>query len=354
MNRRDFIKSGVAIGVAGALARSGSLFAQDLPPLSPVGISSAGMGNNRSGMGVRPALSEDIIAYIDYCRSLGAGGIHFGSPGGDLRAVRQRLDDLGMWYEGNARAPRSLSESTDEFEQSLRDTLTLGGNVVRFVSPSPRGSSGRRYEAFTSMEQYQAWKSEADAVVLKCLPIAERLGVKIALENHKDRLVDEHVEFLSKVSSEYLGALVDPGNNLSLLEMPEETCTKLAPYVLMVSMKEMGVAQYEEGFLLSEVQMGAGATDQLALWNILKAGNPQLRFSAEMITRDPLKVPVLTESYWASMPETNASRLAKHMQWVRENATKLPYVDHLSPEEQLQAEEDNNRQAIEWGRIHLV
>lgn len=351
MTRRQFIKSGIAVGVASTYGRH--LFAQDLPAISPVGISSAGMGNNRNGMGVRPALGDDPIAFIEYCRSLGAGGVQF-SPSGDLAALRRRLDELGMWFEGNARPPRSLSESTDGFEQSLRDTLAMGGNVVRFVSRMPEEATGRRYESFSSREVFEAWRDEANAIVMKCLPIAERMGVKIALENHKDRSVDEHVDFLKKASSEYLGALVDPGNNLSLIELPEETCTKLAPYVLMVSMKEMGVAPYEDGFLLSEVRMGEGATDQLALWNILKAGNPDLKFAAEMITRDPLKVPCLTQSYWASMPEYSAERLAKHMQWVKDHATELPYVDHLSAAEQVQAEEDNNRNVIEWGRVHLA
>ena len=50
--------------------------------------------------------------------------------------------------------------------------------------------------------------------MLRCLPIAERLGVKLALEKHKDRLVDEHAEFIRAASSEYLDALVDQGNNL--------------------------------------------------------------------------------------------------------------------------------------------
>lgn len=351
ITRRDFMLSSAAIGAASLLGKD--LFAQQLPPISPVGISSAGMGSHRNGLGVRPGLGDDALAFVNYCRSLGAGGVQF-RPTGDLKVLRQRLDDLGMWFEGNARAPRSLNESTDGFEQSLRDTIAMGGDVVRYVSPMPESGTSRRYETFTSLAEFNAWRDEANAVVMKCLPIAERLGVKIALENHKDRTVDEHVDFLSSASSEYLGALVDPGNNISLLEQPVETCTKLAPYVLMASMKEMGVAQYEEGLLLSEIGIGAGATNQLALWNILKSANPNLKFAIEFITRDPLKVPCLTKDYWASMPETSAVKLATHMQWVRENATELPYVDHLPPEQLLQLEEDNNRSVIEWGRTNLV
>ena len=183
-----------------------------------------------------------------------------------------------------------------------------------------------RYESFASLEDFNAWRDEANAIVLRCLPIAERLGVKLALENHKDRLVDEHVEFIRATSSEYLGALVEPGNNLSMLESPDAVCRKLAPYVLSVSMKDMAVAPYEEGFLLSEVRFGNGVTDQKALWEILKQGNPQLNFLQELITLDPLLVPCLTTDYWSSLPERRADELAGHMQWVRSSASELPYV----------------------------
>lgn len=343
--------NGAAAGLAGLLGDR--VLAQALPPASPMGIASAAMGMHRDGLGVAAALGDDLLAYIDYCRSLGAGGLQF-TAAGDLKKLRSRMEELGMWYEGNARAPGSLSQGTDEFEASMRDTAEMGGEVARYVSRRPPGSTGRRYSSFTSLEDFKAWREEANAIVLKCLPIAERYGVKLALENHKDRLVDEHVDFIRRTSSEYLGALVDPGNNLSMLESPEETCTRLAPYVLSVSMKDMGVAPYEDGFLLSEVRFGSGVTDQKKLWEILKSGKPQLNCLQEIITRDPLKVPCLTAGYWSSLPERPATDLAQHMEWVRANASDLPYVSHLSPEEQLQAEEDNNVDTLEWGRRNIA
>jgi len=349
--RREFLQSGAAAGIVGWFGEAA--LAQPLPPLSPIGIASSAMGNHMDGMGVAAPLRADSMAYIDYCRSLGAGGLQF-SPVGDLKKLRARMEHLGMWFEGNGRAPGSLAESTDEFEKSLRDTKAMGGSVVRYVSRRPVDTSGRRYESFKSLAEFNAWRDDANAIVLKCLPIAERVGVKLALENHKDRLVDEHVDFIRRTSSEYLGALVDPGNNLSMLESPEEVCTKLAPYVLSSSMKDMAVAPYADGFLLSEVKFGTGVTDQKALWEILKAGNPKLNCLAELITRDPLQVPCLTPGYWSSLPERSAANLAAFMQWVRANASELPYVDHLSPQEQLQAEEDNNRAVLDWGRENIA
>lgn len=349
-SRRQFLLAGAALSIArwGGAEASGPM-----PPRSPMGIASTAMREHLDGLQVARPMRQDSMAYVEYCRSLGAGGLQF-TPQGDLKALRRRMEQLDMWFEGEARLPRSSIDGFERFEQSLRDTKAMGGKVVRAVSPPPKDSSGRRYESFTSGEQYRAWQEEANAVVLRCLPIAERIGVKIALENHKDRLVDEHVEFLRSTSSEYLGALVDPGNNMSMLQDPTEVCTKLAPYVLSCSMKDMGVALYEDGFLLSEVRFDTGVTKQKALWAILKAGNPQLNCLHELITRDPLRVPYLKPDYWASLPTCSAAQLAAHREWVKAHASELPYVSQLSPQERLQAEEDNNRSTLDWGRVNIA
>ena len=267
-----------------------------------------------------------------------------------LNRLRRRLEELGMFFEGNARLPATLSEDTAAFEKSLLDTKAAGGTVARTVSRAPQGSSGRRYEFFKSYAEFKAWQDNANAIVLKCLPIAERVGVKLALENHKDRQVADHAEFLRKTSSEYLGSLIDPGNNMSLLETPEETVNALAPFVLATSLKDMGVAPYQDGFLLSEVVFGTGATDQAALFRIMRKVNPKVNMVEELITRDPLKIPCFTDAYWAGFPAKDQKRMDATLAWVKAKQTKLPYVDQLTVEERFKVEEDNHRKTIDWGR----
>ena len=77
-----------------------------------------------------------------------------------------------------------------------------------------------------------------------CVPIADKVGIPLAMENHKDRVVDEEVEVLKKYSSANFGALVDFGNNISMCDDPVDVVTKLAPYVKSCHMKNMGVQNY--------------------------------------------------------------------------------------------------------------
>lgn len=350
--RRQFLAGGLlAMVAAGGFER---LAAQGLlPAKSPIGLAGAANGRHSGGLaGLFEALRDRPVAYVEYCRSIGAGGIQAGITT-DLPQVRAKLDELGMYYEGNAALPRSLDESTEAFERSITSAKALGATLVRTVSRAPQGTSGRRYEGFTSRQQYVEWLRTADAIVEKCLPIAERHGIVLALENHKDRTVDEHVGFLQRIGSEYLGALIDPGNNMSFMERPEETVARLAPYVKATSLKDMGVAPYEQGFLLSEVRFGTGMTDQKALFHLMRGHNPRLNAVAELITRDPLKVPVLTDDYYRSFPESHRDRRDGWLAMVREQAAVLPYPSQLSQSEQLLLEESNNRSTFEWGLANL-
>jgi sugar phosphate isomerase/epimerase len=350
--RREFLAGVAAVGWSAAFA---DLRAQNaLPPKSPIGIGSAAMGaHNRGVPGVFEGLRSSPVRYVEYCRMLGAGGIQAGFTT-ELTEIRRKLDELEMYYEGNAALPSEIDGDTEPFEQSILAAKALGATCVRAVSRSLPGGTGRRYETYTSYAQYQEWERTANAIVERVLPIAEKHRMAIALENHKDRAAEDHAAFLKRVSSEWLGSLIDPGNNMSFMESPEHTVTLLAPYAKAVSLKDMGVAPYDEGFLLSEVVFGTGCTDQKALFAIARTFNPRIQATEELITRDPLRVPVLTDDYYRSFPADMRARRDNWMAMVRERQTELPIVSTLSPAELLKAEADNHRATLAWGLKNLT
>ena len=66
----------------------------------------------------------------------------------------------------------------------------------------------------------------------------------------------------------------------------------------------MGVEEYRDGFLLSEVPLGAGVLDLAPRrQGSLRTARPEIRLNLEMITRDPLKVPCLSDGYWTTFPD---------------------------------------------------
>jgi hypothetical protein len=78
--------------------------------------------------------------------------------------------------------------------------------------------NGRRYEEFSDLPKWKEFANHWQQVLLQAEPMLKQHKLTIGLENHKEWLADELAGMLKKVSSPYLGACVDFGNNLALLE----------------------------------------------------------------------------------------------------------------------------------------
>ncbi len=278
---------------------------------------------------------RDTYEFLERCHSLGAAGIQ--APiNGDLGKIRARAEQFGMYVE--AMVPLPHDGDTSAFEQSLKDAETVGAVALRSACLGTR-----RYETFSSLADWQAFVARSNASVEAALPILEKYKIPLGLENHKDWTADEMVTLLKRHSSEYLGACLDFGNNISLLDDPMDVVEKLAPYAVSTHLKNMGVASYADGFLLSEVLLGDGFLDLPRMISLVRQSRPNTRFSLEMISRDPLKVPCLTDKYWVTFPDRNGLYLARTLKLVQKEqaAQSLPHVSQLSHEEQLRIEEEN-------------
>jgi hypothetical protein len=121
----------------------------------------------------------------------------------------------------------------------------------------------------------------------------------------------------------------------------------------------MAVEPWDDGFLLSEVQLGDGLLDLKAMVDALRRKDPNIMFNLEMITREPLKIPVYTEKYWATFDDPRSPLpghdLAKTLNLVRKNPPKkpVPHTTGLSPEAALKLEDDNNSESRDYARKNL-
>jgi hypothetical protein len=104
--------------------------------------------------------------------------------------------------------------------------------------------------------------------------------------------------------------------------------------------------------------MGDGFLDLKGMVQTLRKKDPNMIFDLEMITRDPLKIPVYTTKYWGSFEDPSSplpgKDLAKVLAQVRKNKKPLPTMAGLTPEQQLKAEDDNNNQCIAWAKQNLA
>src|SRR5258706_11448273 len=219
--------------------------------------------------------------------------------------------------------------------------------------------TARRYEQFDSSDAFRKSFEQNQKTIALAEPILRKRRIRLAIENHKGWRAAEQAAWLKRLGSEWVGVCYDFGNNVSLCEDPTDTLRILAPYTVFCHIKDMGVEMYEDGFLLSEVVFGQGIVDLRKTVATLREKDPNMLFCLEMITRDPLKVPVFTSKYWASFDDSYSPLpgrdLARVLEIVRKNPPKspLPRMTGLSGEAQVRAEDDYNQQCIDWARKNL-
>jgi sugar phosphate isomerase/epimerase len=294
-----------------------------------------------------PRTAHDLL---EQAHAVGAGGIQIPLTSFEpdyLRKVRQRAEEWGMYLEVTTSLP---GPDTTQFEKTLQAAKEVGAECIRTVC-----LSGRRYETFNSLDQWKTFVADSMQKIERALPIANRLKMPVGIENHKDWTAEDFVAILKKYSSEYLGACIDFGNNVALLDDPMDVVQSLAPYVINTHIKDMGVEEYEDGFLLSEVPLGTGICDLKSMIAIVRKVRPNVKFSMDFLTRDPLKITCLTEKYWLTFPERNGKYLARSLAMVRKNkpAKPLPRLTGLDREAQLRMERENVAQSIAYARDQL-
>jgi 3-oxoisoapionate decarboxylase len=283
-----------------------------------------------------PDTGEETVDILERCHSFGATGVQSAIQG-DPHSLRRRAEELGMWVEAMVSV---RNQTTEALEQSILRAKQAGATLARDGL-----LGGRRYESFPDRNAWTEWVSLSLEKLSAAIPIFEKHKFTLALENHKDWTTEEFVSLFQKYSSEFFGACLDFGNNISLLEDPMETITTVAPFVKATHVKDMAIAPDPEGFLLSEVPLGQGFLDLPRAFAVLQSANPSLRFSLEMITRDPLRVPCLTDHYWDTFPHRNEISLARTLRLLEENRNAPPLPTPESDEAQHEREEISNIQA---------
>lgn len=352
-NRREILLWGGALGLGiGSVGTASQSRGRSRLGICTDSYALRGRANRNTGEGEERF--TEPLKFLTYCHDLRAGGVQVGIGRRDeayARQLRRQAEEWGMFLEGTAGLPREQAD-LERFEAEVVTAKNAGAAVIRVVLPSK--GSGRRYEAYKSVEEFRQTRDRGRQMLELAEPVMARHRIRLALENHKDERVSEKLETLKRISSEYVGLCVDTGNDIAFLEDPTEVVEVYAPWAFSVHLKDMAVQEYEDGFLLAEVPLGEGILDLPKVVQVLRSRRPEVQFSLEMMTRDPLKVPCLTEPYWAAMGDIPGSYLARTLKMVRARGKQpLPRVTHLPMSEQFVMEDANVTKCLAYAREHL-
>jgi len=291
------------------------------------------------------------LTFLEHCHELGGGGMQV--PLGVLEPaecsrLREKAAAYGMFIEGIV-SPPFADDDIERFRAEIVTASRVGTRAVRTVI-----IPGRRYERFRTRQEFDEFVQRGRQALERAKPIVERYQVRLAVENHKDQRLDERLALLKALGSPFIGACVDTGNSLALLENPLTVVRALAPYAFSVHLKDQAVQECADGFLLADVALGDGFLELERMIDILRRAQPEIQFSLETITRDPLRVPCLAETYWLTFPDVPACDLALTLNLIRTHASdRLPSVGELPLIEQAAIEHETVVKSLDYARTHL-
>jgi sugar phosphate isomerase/epimerase len=354
LSRREAIASGASVAALLAAPASTSLLRREGARAGCLGLVIHSFSVRTAQDRARPRANHlsDPLVFLDYARSLGADGVQVGlgdRTDVEAAAIRERAAALSMYLEGIVSLPRDTS-AVPRFEAEVRTASRAGAGVVRTVL-----MSGRRYESFETATEFRRFVAASSQALARAVPVAARHGIRLAVENHKDLRTDELVSLLEKLGVDHVGVCLDTGNSIALLEQPMDVIEALAPWTVTTHLKDISLEDDREGFSMAEVPFGTGILDLRRVVQAVRSARPSTRFNVEMITRDPLRVPCLTEKYFATFPELPARQLARALALVRRHtqAQRLPRPSLLADSEQLRVEEENVRKCLAFARDRL-
>jgi len=350
VTRRDFITSVAALALSPPLA-----LAKDSP--CTLGIATTSIGIRRSWLRKRAAGSGpalDAEAFLDLCHEFGTDGAQMdysmltSQDAGYLGRVREGVERRRMFVE--LIVDNGALEDLELLERIGQAAEALGVTRLR-VACLP----GRRYEDFHDRKSWDDFAGRWRGALPRTEPVLRRHKLALGVENHKDWLTDELVDILRRIGSPHVGACVDFGNNLALLEDPLETVEKLAPYAVTTHVKDNVMAPSPAGFSLGDVALGEGVLPLERMVGVLRRHRPDIHLVLEVITRDPLTVPYREDHYWITRERRDEAAVARFEKaFLRQKpAAPRARISELGDEAALAAENENLRRSVIYARKRL-
>ena len=293
--------------------------------------------------------------FIEHCHNLGFGVVETRLTSTDPAAIRQMRARLETWQMRaivDVPLPRTDAD-LPAYEANVKAAADAGAVSMHTAMTQ------RRYEQFDTLEAFRRDFERCQATIARAEPVLRKHRMRLGIENHKGWRSAEQAAWLRRVSSEWVGVHFDFGNNIALCEDPNDTLHNLLPFVFACHLKDMAVEPYDDGFLLSEVPLGEGFLDLPGMVAAVRAKDGKTPFDLEMITREPLKIPVYTGKYWATFDDSFSPLpgrdLAHTLDLVRRHKPKepLPRTAGLDTAAFVRLEDDCVRKSIDYARARL-
>ena len=217
-----------------------------------------------------------------------------------------------------------LSLSVEETRAHLEKSQRAGAKVVRFILSGILCGDRRGFPG--------GWSAHLDALAARLreiLPIAQDLGLSLALENHQDATTEDFLRlYEASGKSPAFGVCLDAGNPLAVGQSPVEAAKALAPLIRHVHLKDYTIHFAPNGYRLVRCAAGEGVVDFPEILKIVRgSGFADLLPGIEIAAQATRTIPILEPSWWAEFPPRNTTEFlgALGILWKKGIPESAPY-----------------------------
>lgn len=276
----------------------------------------------------------DPIALMDRAGALGLSGIEIPltsrvpSFEGCVVELPPSASDLGL--ELRKRNMRVVADygvivdtDAEAFRQYLRTAHRMGAAVVRVVLSNVLCGDRR-----TCSEDWQNRLEASAARLREVLPVAEELGLAIAVENHQDATTDDLLRLFEMVGEcAAFGITLDTGNPLAMGEGPVDAARRLSHLIRHVHLKDYTIHFAPEGYRLARCAAGDGVIDFPAILEVVGANGHAVVPGIEIAAQATRTIPFLDRGWWSTYPPRDSRDLLGALQilWSKGRPADEPY-----------------------------
>jgi 3-oxoisoapionate decarboxylase len=265
------------------------------------------------------------LEHLEYSAKLRLNTIQISSVGdyeslapAHLEKVKQRARELGIAIDagtgcicpGTSGWGQRKDDPVEYLSQGLRVAKAVGSHSLRCFM----GASGDRKRS-VPMEVHM---ENTIKIFRKARPVALDTGVKIALENHGDLQAWELKTIIEEAGQDYVGACLDSGNPVQVLEDPILTMEVLGPYTVTTHVRDTILYEQPQGAAWQWTAAGDGGMDLKKWVELHKRLCPNASMQLEIITgRPPALLPYLERDFWKGFPKARAAEFARFVELVK-------------------------------------
>ena len=265
----------------------------------------------------------DAFQLMDYAASLGLQNVHFSERANlesldvpYLQSIRRHAEALGLRLEIGMRSFERYSSTFDSTLGSGEEQLGAMLHAANELgSPIVRCFLGMQADRLGDVP-FDQHIAEATRTLRAAAPLAEDLGIAIAVENHGgvDLLARELRDLIEAVGSESVRVCLDTGNPTYAAEDAVLAAEILGPYVVTTHLRDTKIWATPEGAMVQWAPVGDGSVDLRRIVDIIERHAPDSAIDLEIITGiAPKAIDYLepASDFWHMYPDMLARDLAR-------------------------------------------